>query len=276
VTVSTTPPGGTDPVVDVYDTHGIRMDALVLVHDGGTFTVQVLNAIPNVDYYVAVRHAHPGAGALPGNYTLNIDFGTAPVTSAEIASGTLAATDPVSFSVLNVNQAQVLHLVLDLSPSAASATAGARVTVVDATGAVMFSQFVLAGDTVSTNLFLRPGTYGVLVGVGTLDGSALTGLRFALRTLTLSDPIGPQPVSVTTLPAGVPAPAPAPIPPDPSALPAPAPTPIPAPMPLPPLTYYSPVLPVAPTGPTWWLPPPTDWTQTNFGLLSGLLLPPVP
>src|SRR5262249_40068312 len=73
VTVSTTPPGATDPVVDVYDSRGNRVAARAVVHDGGTLTLQVLNAAANADYYVAVRHAHPGASALPGNYSLAVD-----------------------------------------------------------------------------------------------------------------------------------------------------------------------------------------------------------
>jgi hypothetical protein len=257
VTVSTTPPDGTDPVVEVYDTRGNRVSFAVLVHDGGTFTVQVLSATANADYYVAVRHAHPGAGAKPGNYSLSIDFGTAPVQMPDFASGTLTAANPAALSVLAVNEAQVLHLVLDLGGNAPSLAAGVRVTVVGAAGAVVASQFVLAGDAVSLNLFLKPGTYGVLVGAGTLDGSALTSLRIALRGLTLSDPIGPQPVTTTTQPAGSPASAP---------------TPSPQPVEPAPLTYTRRVGPVDPPPRGWGAAPPPDWTQAEWATLSGLLL----
>jgi hypothetical protein len=112
----------------------------------------------------------------------------------------------------------------------------------------------------SLNLFLRPGTYGVLVGGGTLDGSPFTSLAFALRGLILSDPIGPQPVSTTTQPSGAPAPSPQPDPP-------PA-----QPSDPPPLTFYSPVLPVDPLAPAWWIAPPTDWTTVDWTSLTGLLL----
>lgn len=252
VTVSTTPPGGTDPIVEVYDARGARVAARVLVHDGGAFTVQVAGAVANADYYVAVRHAHPGAAALPGNYTLNIDFGTAPVALADLASGTLSATVPLAGGKLVVSEPQVLHLVLDLTASAPSDAAGGRLTVLDPRGVPVFSQFARAGDALSTNLFLRPGTYTVLVGGGTLDGSPLSALPFALRWLTLSDPIGPQPVSTTTQPAGAPAPVSNPAPVTESA----------------PLAYSPAPGTVAPTGSAWWLAPPTDWTSTDWARLA--------
>ncbi|MDY3555758.1 matrixin family metalloprotease [Gemmata sp. JC717] len=256
VTVSTTPPGGTDPVVDLYDPRGVKVAARVLAHDGGSYTVQVLNAQPNADYYIAVRHAHSGGSAVPGNYTLNIDFGTAPVALADFAAGTLSAAVPVNTSSFAVNQPQVLHLVFDLSQNAASTVAGARFTVLDTQGKVVASQFVLAGDVASVNIFLRPGAYSVLVGAGTLDGSALGTLRYVIRGITLSDPIGPQPVSTVTQPVGAPAPAPAPAEPAPIVWAPPA-TP-------------APITPVAPTSPAWWLAPPTDWTTANWGALMTL------
>jgi hypothetical protein len=261
VTVSTTPPGGTDPVVDVYDSRGARVAARVIVHDGGTFTLQVLNATANADYYVAVRHAHPGAGALPGNYSLAVDFGTAPVPVTDLAAGTLTAASPGSLGVLRVTQAQVLHLVLDLSQNGPLAATGARLTVVDSHGAVVDSRFVLAGDVASTNLFLRPGTYAVLVGGGTLDGSALLGLRFVLGGLILSDPIGPQPVNTTTDPAGAP-PTSATPPPDPTA---PADSPV--------VSGFTSVQPADPVSPAMWVLPPTDWVSAAWNPIAALLLP---
>jgi hypothetical protein len=259
VTVSTTPPGGTDPVVDVYDSRGSHVAARVLVHDGGTFTLQVLGATSNADYYVAVRHAHPGTGALPGNYSLAIDFGTAPVQMTAYAAGTLGASNPVYLGAVTANEAQVLHLVLDLSQNGSLADTGARLTVVDSHGAVVFSRFVLAGDVASTNLFLQPGVYAVLVGGGTLSGSPFAGVGFVLLGLTLSDPIGPQPVTTT----------------DPAGVPPPAATPPTNPIPSTnwtDLNSYTPVLPVDPTGSAWWVAPPSDWTSTDWILISNSLL----
>jgi hypothetical protein len=261
VTVSTTPPGGTDPVVDVYDSRGIRVAARVVVHDGGTFTVQVLGATANADYYVAVRHSHPGTGALPGNYSLAVDFGTAPVQLTDFAAGTLTATNPVNLSVLKVNEAQVLHLVLDLSQNGPLAAAGARLTVVDSKGVVVASQFVLAGDVASTNLFLRPGTYAVLVGGGTLDGSPFPGVRFALSGLTLSDPIGPQPVTTTTDPSGTPTTT---TPTDPV-----------APADWSTVSGTGSILTADPTSGAWWVLPPTDWVSTDWASITGLLSTPM-
>src|SRR5437763_11659984 len=94
VSVWPTPPGGTDPVADVYDTHGTRLGTAVLVHDGGAYTAQV--SVPgNTDYYIAVRHAHPGSGAVPGNYFLGVNFGGSPVQLSDFAAGTLTAAAPI-------------------------------------------------------------------------------------------------------------------------------------------------------------------------------------
>jgi hypothetical protein len=265
VTVSTTPPGGTDPVVDVYDTRGNRVAAQVIVHDGGTFVVQLLNATANADYYVAVRHSHPGTGAVPGNYSLTVDFGTPPVQLTNFTAGTLTASSAARFGQLTVNEAEVLHLVFDLSQNDPSAATAARITVLDSHGAVVASQLVLAGDVASTNLFLTPGTYTVLVGGGTLDGSPFGGLGFVLWGLALSDPIGPQPVGTTTDPSGAPAPSGSPPPSDPAGSTT-----------WTDLNTATTVLPVDPTNPAWWVAPPTDWTSTDWAVISVVLPNPAP
>ena len=98
----------------------------------------------------------------------------------------LAPTPPMGWNSwdsygLTVNEAQVLHLVFDLSRNAAAATAGARVTVVDSQGAAVYSQFVSAGDVASANLFLRPGVYGVAVGGLFAGESMFTRVRDASK-----------------------------------------------------------------------------------------------
>ena len=48
----------------------------------------------------------------------------------------------------------------------------------------------------------------------------------------------------------------------------------PAPIPTPVLISvgtYTPVLPVNPTTPPWYVAPPTGWTPSNLALLTGLL-----
>lgn len=254
VSVWTTPPGGTDPVVDVYDARGQRVASRVFVHDAGAFSLQVTGVAPNAAYYVAVRHAHPGDAAVPGNYFLTVNFSSPPVQLADYSSATLTASAPVVVGKFTANEDQVLHLVLDATQNPASGVAGARLIVVDAASAVVDSRFVLAGDAASVNLSLRPGEYRFLVGGGTTDGSAFGALRFALRGLTLSDPIGPQPITTTTNPAGTPPP--------------PAPEPVTDPLAWSPVTVAPPV---APASPTWWVAPPTDWTPSNVLSLTDML-----
>ena len=57
---------GLDPIVELADHHGTPVPGVVLAHDGGAFTFQVPDAAANDDYFVSVRHAHPGTGAVPG------------------------------------------------------------------------------------------------------------------------------------------------------------------------------------------------------------------
>ena len=193
---------------------------------------------------------------MPGSYFLGVDFGGSPVQLATYAAGTLTAAAPLGVSTVHVGEAQVLHLVLDLTGNAASATAGVRVTVFDSAGRVVDSRFAPAGDAASLNVSLPPGDYRVLVAAGTTDGSALPALRFAIRGLTLSDPIGPQPVDPTTTgttsgSTGTTTP----------------------PIDWTSTTYSGPVTPVDPTSAVWWIAPPTDWTSIDWAAVSPLLTP---
>ena len=176
---------------------------------------------------------------------------------ATYAAGTLTAAAPLGVSTVHVGEAQVLHLVLDLTGNAASATAGVRVTVFDSAGRVVDSRFAPAGDAASLNVSLPPGDYRVLVAAGTTDGSALPALRFAIRGLTLSDPIGPQPVdpTATGTTSGT------------TTQPTTQPTDWTT------TTFYSPVTPIVPTASVWWIAPPTDWTSIDWAAVSPLLTP---
>ena len=254
VSVWTTPPSGTDPIAQVYDARGQLVASRVLVHDGGAFTLQIDGATSNADYYVAVRHAHPGPAAVPGNYFLSIDFGAPSVQLTNYAAASLTANAPVVVGRFTVNEEQVLHLVFDASQNPASATSGARLFVVDASGRIVDTRFVLAGDVVSLNLSLRPGEYRFLVGGGTTDGSAFGTLQFALRGLPLSDPIGPQPITACATPAGTPPPPAGGTPPPPVVWPSDT---VPAP--------------ITTASPPWWIAPPTDWTTSNLASFGDLL-----
>ncbi|MFL5330004.1 MAG: matrixin family metalloprotease [Gemmataceae bacterium] len=246
VSVTTTLQTGTEPIVEVFNKNGQRVWNRVLVHEGGTFTTQIVGATPNEDYYVAVRHAHPGSTSVGGNYNLFVDFRQPTVELTQFASANLTASGPLMRGTFVAHQQQVLHLVFDASQNPASDVKAARLTVLDAANHVLGTRLIHAGEVTTFNLLLRPGTYRYIVGAGTTDGSVLGNFQYSLSGVTLSDPIGPRPINPNG-PSGNP--------------PAPA-TPGDGPIKVyPPGTIR---LPPTPTSPPWWLAPPTDWTPTRL------------
>jgi hypothetical protein len=239
-TVWATSPGPLDPMIAVFDEFGAPVPAAVLVRDGGAYTIQVADAAADQDYYVAVRHARPGAGAA-GDYSFGVDFGGAAAALQPFAAGTLTAAAPVQTTDVTVSPGQVLHLVLTAGP--APAAAGVRVSVLGADDRLLGSRFAAGGETVSLSTYLPAGTYRLLAAGGTTDGSATPDLAYTVRGLSVSDPVGPRGVDVTLRPD---VPVPVSPPPPPVATPS-------APRP------QSPVTPVQPTGPNWIITPPTDW-----------------
>ena len=240
---------GLDPVVALADSHGTPVPGVVLAHDGGAFTLQFPDTAANADYFVTVRHAHPGGGAVPGNYGLAVHFGGLVVALPELARGTLTAVAPIQSVDLTVTPAQVLHLTLTVAGTAPAA--GVRVSVLDAAGRLVDSRFALAGDTVSLNPYLAAGTYRLLVAGGTTDGSRTPDLNYVVQGASVSDPIGPRAVNVIDNPVGVS--------PPPPAVPPALPPAVPPAISVTPPTPLTPVTPVTPTGPSWIIAPPTDW-----------------
>ena len=242
--------GGLDPVVELSDHQGTPVPGAVLAHDGGAFTLQVPDSAANADYFVRVRHAHPGAGAVPGNYALAVHFGGAAVATPELLAGTLTAAGPSAARDLAVTPTQVLHLTLSVAGTAPAA--GVTLSVLDAAGTVVASRFALAGDTASLNPYLGAGTYRLSVTAATTDGSAAPDLGYVVRGASVSDPIGPRAVEVVP---------PLPISPPPASPPPPAVTPPVTPPPpavTPPVSPPNPVTPVAPITQDPVVTPPAD------------------
>lgn len=232
---------GIDPVLSVFDNDLVPVAFSVIVHDGGSFAVQVPNAESNRDYYLSVKHAHPNSSAaVPGNYSLGIDFGRTAVAIDTYAAGTLTGIVPVHSSPLHISPTQVLHLVLAVG--AGQPAAGVRLTVLAADGRTIDTRFALAGEVASMNLLLPAGDYQLFAVAGTTDGSPLQNLTYSIRGSGVSDPIGPKAV----LPGQSP----------PTSPPTPPPPPVISAQPPQPLT---PVTPIAPTPPPWLIQPPAAW-----------------
>ena len=188
VTVWATQQGGRTRCVDVYDARGHRVAADVLVHDGGAFYRADRRAPrANADYYVAVRHAACRCAADPRELLPGRRLRLAPVQWPTYSAGTLTAAVPVRSARLNVSEAEVLHLVFDLSQNAASPTGRHRLTVIDSGGQVVAAASSWPATWRAVNRVPAAGVYRVIVGGGTLDGSPLPNLPFRPGC----DPLGP-------------------------------------------------------------------------------------
>ena len=186
--------GGLDPAVTVTDSHGKVIPADVLVNENGSFVLQVPNALPNTDYYVAVRGEHAAAGHAVGGYFLGVEFDKKAVSLPALASGTLSADTRNAFGGLQVTQSQLFHLALSTSGSPGTAV---QTIVYDQSGAIVASLTAMSGETQTLTVFLSPGTYTVRFVLGGLSGVPLTPTSYVLRGLGLSDPIGPMPTDPT-------------------------------------------------------------------------------
>lgn len=192
-------PNGLEPTLAIYNTQRNPVPATILVNENGSYTIQLPNTVSNTDYYVAVRAAEP-SGSNTGNYYLGIEFGSRAINPQTFASGTLTAAVPQTIQTLQVNESQLFHFTLSGSTGGAATDAAVRITIYDKNGNVLFTQVVLAGETRSVTLFLAPGTYVFRFAAATHSGASLPAFTYLLNGLSLSDPIGPQPIDPSTTP----------------------------------------------------------------------------
>ena len=190
------------PRVSVYDAKENLVAANVIVNEGGSFTVQVPNAVAGATYYVKVAAANPSGTNNTGGYFLGIDFSTTPVSLQTVTQGTLSATQSESAGTLTLSQAQLMHFVLSAQAASPSTAAAIRLTVLNSSGAVVATTVAYNGsDAVSVTPALAAGSYTVLLTEYAPSGSSLPSVQYTLQAARLDDPIGPQPDS-STAPSG--------------------------------------------------------------------------
>src|SRR5262249_45451828 len=149
-----------------------------------SYTVQVVNADSNKDYYLGVS----GDGA--GDYQLTADFRSQAVNLQSMGDGKLSAGAATDFSSLTANRSQLMYFVLS-GGDAGGVQAGVRMAIFDAAGHVVNTLFAEAGQTVSGTTYLTTGTYTIRFEVLTPDGTALPTMTYSLKGVTLTDPIAP-------------------------------------------------------------------------------------
>ncbi len=187
-TVRAVSPNGLAPRVEVYDEGLARVAAEVIANGNGTFTVQAVGAEPGRSYLLRVF-----SPTATGNYALDVTFGTAAAELRTLASATLPTPASTAGFKLYVGQTQLFSTTL----SAAGATGGVRMEILNAAGAVVHSLFAGVGDTTSgVSALLTPGEYTVRFSAAGATGP----LAFTLRGAGLTDPIGPVKDSATLNP----------------------------------------------------------------------------
>jgi hypothetical protein len=195
--------GGLDPAVVVYNGSGARIRGRVLTHQGGTFAVQVPDAVPGANYYIAVQANNPSGAGNSGNYSLSVDFRSPTVHMIVLDTGVFVNTavdnsgTPTAFADLELNLTVPMTVQLVLSvwqdPSGASAPVTSdqaiQMTIKDAAGNVLATLTTLAGQSQSVTLLLPAGTY--YISLTCLETSNTEPpLDFELDAVILSQPIG--------------------------------------------------------------------------------------
>ncbi|MCI0457242.1 MAG: matrixin family metalloprotease [Gemmataceae bacterium] len=197
--------GGLAPVVSVFDGSGRQVAAEVLVNENGIYTVQVANAVGGATYFIKVEAADPHGANNVGNYFLGVDFSSRAVQLEAIAGGTLSDSDRSTAGRFEVTQSQLFHFVLSATARDGSTSASVRLTVRDATGAVLGSTTTQTGQPVSLTVFLKAGAYRVEIEASTATGPVPL-LDWALKGIRINDPIGPEEEDTTEAPASSPPP----------------------------------------------------------------------
>jgi hypothetical protein len=192
---------GLVPRVRVFDAQQNPVAAQVVVNDGGSYVIQVANAVPGTTYFVEVVAANPQGANNTGNYFLGVDFSQPAVNLQHYAGGTLSGSQSDSYT-LSLTQSQMFHFVLSSNVPGSAATAAVQMTIVDSKGQVVFTMSASSAEPVSRDVILEPGIYGVWFWIVPGQGSPPSGLNYLLLGDTLSDPIGPQATDPTGDPSG--------------------------------------------------------------------------
>jgi hypothetical protein len=183
VSVIALDPAGVTPVVNVFDSKGNSVASQVLAAEGGAFVVQVTCSSSVSSYLIQVKGGALGLTTWTGAYYLDATFSSATAATQSIASGAPGSGQSAD---LSLGDDELFRFVL--TAGSGNASAGERVTIKDASGHVLASASVYAGQSESLTLLLGAGNYTIYV-------TAISPLglvpppSFLLVGLGLSDPI---------------------------------------------------------------------------------------
>lgn len=178
---------GLSPWVTVADQTGKALPTRILSDAGGVEVVQV--AYTGSPAMILRVSSSANGGGSTGNYYLTATFGTIASTLTTLATGTnLSTTGPVPLTTVIPPSPTVYQFVL--TGDAANTATGAilRATITDSSGRVVATLATKATEAISIALMLTDVSYNVSISATSPSGSAISGLKYTLAGIGLTDP----------------------------------------------------------------------------------------
>ena len=198
VSIRAIDPNGAAPRVTLLDSEQRPITSRILANGNGLYTIQAAGLKSGGNVFLRVSGA--GNPARVGNYGLSANYGTAVASPVSFATGNVSAAAPVRSGNLYVARAQLFQFLLS-STTAATPAVGVTMTIVNASGSVVFTLTAPAGDEVSgPSVLLTPGAYRVLFNAMGPAGVPAPLLTFQLDGDVISEPMGPTLADPTLTP----------------------------------------------------------------------------
>ena len=186
------------PQLALFDSDQMPVPFQVLANGNGTFTIQATGLTNHNDYYLRVT-ANSGQIRSFGNYSLTIDLGGQSVALQTFTSGTFSSAVSSAHQTLYVAKPQLFQFLLTSTATGASIGAPIHASITNEAGVLVATIHGRAGQTTTgPGLLLAPGEYTMRYWVELPAGAP--AISFAMRGLSLSDPIGPVRTDTTLMP----------------------------------------------------------------------------
>jgi hypothetical protein len=183
---------GLDPQIIVFNASGQRLPMTVLRNSNNTHVVQVTGIQPNTKYYVSIGSRSFGSDTKAKNYNFGIDFRATPIVLTKVGEGTLGGTSTELSRNFTINRSTLVRFELSATSRVGDLNAFARLVIRNSAGAIVHTFDASSGETVAEDVLLAAGEYQVQISGLTTDGRIVNKLDYLLRSITLTDPIGPQ------------------------------------------------------------------------------------
>jgi hypothetical protein len=188
-----------NPRVRVYDSAQQPVAYHVLANDVGLFSIEVDGVTPGAIYYVSVAARNPGGTNSAGAYFLGADFDQFAATAYDAIPADTLNPGATKTSTLTVTEAGIFQFALAADALPGSSGGIVTMTVLDASGHVVFTLDSTTGQPLTTTTrYLAAGTYSVRYTFRGVNGGTAGAIRYGLFLLKLDDDVGPYASKTTT------------------------------------------------------------------------------